>query len=111
MNPTPENAAPAQTARKKLTEAQKLALQALKSSRGEAQVERLKKHLAEGRQSKKAVREALEKGPAAVPELAQATRLPAQQVLWQVTAMKKYGLLREKELDGDYPRYELIPQS
>ena len=111
MNPVPESAEPARTARKKLTEAQKLALQALKASRGEAQAAHLRQHLAEGRQAKKAVREALEKGPATVPELAEATRLPAGRVLWQVTAMKKYGVLREKEVDGDYPRYELIPQS
>lgn len=104
-------AEPAKAVRKKLTEAQKKALQELKAFQGEAQAERLKKHIVEGRQSRKVVREALEKGPATVPELAQATQLPSAQVLWQVTAMKKYGLLREKEVDGDYPRYELIPKA
>ena len=102
---------PAKTVRKKMTDAQKQALQELKAFLGEAQSERLKKHIVEGRQTKKVVREALEKGPATVPELVEATKLPSTHVLWQVTAMKKYGVLREKEVDGDYPRYELNPKS
>ncbi len=104
-------AEPAKTVRKKLTDAQKQALQELKSFQGEAQAERLKKHIVDGRQTKKVVREALEKGAATIPELVEATKLPSTQVLWQVTAMKKYGVLREKEVDGDYPRYELTQKS
>ena len=105
------SAEPAKAVRKKLTDAQKKALQELKASQGEAEAERLKKDIVEGRQAKKAVREALEKGPSTVPELVQATQLPSPQVLWQVAAMKKYGVLHETEVDGDYPRYELTPKS
>ena len=108
MSASPE---PVKAVRKKLTEAQKQALQELKSFQGAEQAERLKKYLVEGRQAKKVVREALEKGPATIPELVQATRLPSPQVLWQVAAMKKYGVLHETEVDGDYPRYELTPKS
>ena len=108
MSAAPE---PGKATRKKLTDEQKKALQEFRTFLGEAQSERLKKHLAEGRQARKTVREALGKGPATIPELAQATQLPSPLVLWQVTAMKKYGLVREKELDGDYPRYELIASS
>lgn len=111
MNPETNTTTPPKAIRKKLTEAQKLALQELRVWRGETQAERLKKHIAEGRQNRKKVREALEKGSATVPELAQASQLPTGTVLWQVTAMKKYGEVREKEVDGDYPRYELKPES
>lgn len=104
----PAAAAPAKAARKKLTEAQKQALKDLKTRLGEAQAERLKTHQVEGRKTKKIVRDALAAGPATVPELVATTGLPSNTVLWQITAMKKYGILREKEIDGDYPRYELI---
>lgn len=104
--PNPQ-AEPAKTARKKLTPGQREALKALKAWRGEAQTERLKAHQVEGRKARKAVASALGNGPATVPELAAATGLPARTVLWQVTAMKKYGEAREVEVDGDYPRYGL----
>ena len=54
------SAEPAKAVRKKLTDAQKKALQELKALQGEAQAERLKKHIVDGRQAKKVVREALE---------------------------------------------------
>ena len=107
MSAENKNAEPAKAARKKLTDAQKAALKEFRTWRGEAQAERLKAHLAEGRQNKKTVREALAKGAATVPELAQATKLAARVVLWQITALKKYGEVREMEFEGDYPRYEL----
>ena len=43
------SAEPAKAVRKKLTDAQKKALQELKAFQGEAQAERLKKHFVEGR--------------------------------------------------------------
>ncbi len=111
MSADAKSAEPAKAARKKLTEAQKAALAALKAWRGEEQAERLKAHLVEGRKTKKIVRDALGNGPATVPELAQATGLATQAVLWQVTALKKYGEVREAEADGDYPRYQLVSKA
>ncbi|MCB1069186.1 MAG: winged helix-turn-helix domain-containing protein [Verrucomicrobia bacterium] len=111
MTAEPQTTEPKKTARKKLTDEQKAALKELKAWRGDAQATRLKEVQVEGRKIKKAVREAMTQGPATIPELASATGLPSRSVLWHVTAMKKYGEVRESEVDGDYPRYEWIPKA
>jgi hypothetical protein len=43
----------------------------------------------------------------AVPELAELTGLPADQILWHVTAMKKYGLVIEAGMCGEYYLYQM----
>jgi predicted transcriptional regulator len=45
-------------------------------------------------------------GPKTVPELAKATGLPADLVLWHVTAMKKYDLVVETGMCGEYYTYQ-----
>jgi predicted transcriptional regulator len=45
--------------------------------------------------------------PKAVPELAELAGLPADQVLWHVTAMKKYGLVIETGMCGEYYQYQM----
>jgi predicted transcriptional regulator len=60
---------------------------------------------------RKELRQALQAGPRTVPELAEAVQLPADQVLWQIAAMKKYGLVMETELDGCYYRYALVEEA
>jgi len=47
--------------------------------------------------------------PKTVPEVAEATAIPADQVLWHVAAMKKYGLVQDAGLDEDeaYVLYRL----
>lgn len=42
---------------------------------------------------------------ATVPEIAEATGMPAGKVLWYVSALRKYGRAFEGEKDGDYFRY------
>ncbi len=44
--------------------------------------------------------------PRTVPEIAKATGLPTEKVLWFVAAMKKYGLVVEAGTCGDYPLYQ-----
>ena len=44
--------------------------------------------------------------PCTIPEVAQATGIPAEKVLWFVAAMKKYGLVEETGMCGDYPLYK-----
>lgn len=56
---------------------------------------------------KAAIKKALGAGPQTVPELAAATGLAPAEVLWSLTAMRKYGLAVEVGVDGDYPRYAL----
>ena len=46
--------------------------------------------------------------PKAVPEIAEMAGLPADQVLWQVMAMKKYGLVVETGMCGEYYLYQRI---
>jgi predicted transcriptional regulator len=42
-----------------------------------------------------------------VPELAEASGIPADQVLWHITAMKKYGLVSEDGMCGEYYLYQM----
>ena len=44
--------------------------------------------------------------PRTVPEAAQATGIPANKVLWFVAAMKKYGVVVEAGMCGDFPLYK-----
>ena len=55
----------------------------------------------------KAIKGHLEKGAATVPEVAGATEMPADEVLWYMAALKKYGQIVEAEKDGGYFRYAL----
>lgn len=45
-----------------------------------------------------------------VPEIAELTNIPASQVLWHVTAMKKYGLITEKGMCGEYYLYQMTEE-
>lgn len=44
--------------------------------------------------------------PKTVPEVAKATGLPTNVVLWYLTAFKKYGIVKECGMCGDYPLYQ-----
>jgi predicted Rossmann fold nucleotide-binding protein DprA/Smf involved in DNA uptake len=44
--------------------------------------------------------------PRTIPELAAATSLPAPKVLWFIAALKKYGVVVENGMCGDYPLYQ-----
>lgn len=44
--------------------------------------------------------------PKTVPEIAEAISMPANEVLWYVASFKKYGLLVETGMCGDYPLYQ-----
>ncbi len=46
--------------------------------------------------------------PRTVPELAEITGLPAAEVLWHLTAMKKYGLVVETGMCGEYYLYQRV---
>ncbi len=49
----------------------------------------------------------LREKPATVPEVAAAVGIPSNQALWYLAAMKKYNLLVENGMSGDYPLYQL----
>lgn len=44
--------------------------------------------------------------PRTVPEVALATGLPTEKVLWFLAAMRKYGIVVEAGMCGDYPLYQ-----
>jgi len=48
--------------------------------------------------------------PKAIPELAELTGIPADQILWHVTAMKKYGLVIESGMCGEYYLYQRVEE-
>lgn len=62
--------------------------------------------------ARKVLERALMEGPRSVPQLAQAVNMPAHEVLWHVTAMKKYGIVAEAGIDesGDYYLYRLVKE-
>ncbi len=43
--------------------------------------------------------------PKTVPEIAQEIGLPTHVVLWNLTALKKYGTISESEMSGEYFLY------
>ena len=46
-----------------------------------------------------------------MPDIAGASGLPAHEVLWHITAMKKYDLVIETGQDGDYYSYALAQEA
>jgi predicted transcriptional regulator len=65
----------------------------------------LQEYFKEQNRVRKALSEALKKGPRTVPELAREISLPAERVMWQLMAMKKYGSVVEAGDSGDYVAY------
>lgn len=59
---------------------------------------------------RKAIRKALEGGSKTVPEVADFTSLASHEVMWHMMAMKKFDLIKELELDGEYYRYQLTQE-
>jgi len=46
--------------------------------------------------------------PKTVLEVNAATGIPTHEVLWHLTAMKKYGMVAEVGMCGDYPLYQRL---
>ena len=90
-----------------LTDAHKEALKQFRERHRDV-AEAAKQHAVAFRQARKAVESALKAGAATIPQLAAQTKLPADQVLWHVAGMRKYGRAREAGQDGDYVQYEYV---
>ncbi len=84
----------------------KEALKKLKAARME-QITAATSRIKAQRQAVKAIKESLADTELTVPELAAATGLPEDQVLWYVATMKKYGEILEGPKAGSYFRYRL----
>lgn len=88
------------------TDSQKEALKKLKVARKE-QIAAVTKRMQAQRRALKAIKASLNESELTVPEMAAATGLPVDQVLWYVASMKKYGEILEGPKAGDYYRYKL----
>jgi len=49
----------------------------------------------------------MREGPKTIPELAEVTDIPAGEILWHITAMKKYDLVAEVGMSGEYYQYQM----
>lgn len=74
-------------------------------------VERTQARLKEQNAIRRELCQALRDGPLTVPEIAEAVRMPAHEVLWHVTAMKKYEQVVEAGRCGEYYQYALAEES
>jgi predicted transcriptional regulator len=72
----------------------------------EATVERAQALVKEQRQMQKSICDFIAETPKTVPDIATAIGKPADQVLWFVSALKKYGIVVEAGMNGDYPLYQ-----
>ena len=61
--------------------------------------------------ARRAIVEAMRQGAETAPAIAAASGQSADQVLWHLTAMKKYDLVAEIGKDGDYYRYALVQEA
>jgi predicted Rossmann fold nucleotide-binding protein DprA/Smf involved in DNA uptake len=71
-----------------------------------ASVERTQALLKQQKKMQQELLAALRDKPKTVPELAVATGLPSDRVLWFMAALRKYGVVVENGMSGDYPVYE-----
>ena len=76
-----------------------------------ASVEHTQALLKEQQAVRRQICQVLRDGPKSVPEVAAATGLPAHQVLWYITAMKKYNLVEEAGMCGEYYLYRMSPEA
>jgi len=71
-------------------------------------IDRVSDRVRDQKKSLKAIRTQLENAACTVPELATATGMATDMVLWYVSALKKYGQISEQEKDDGYYRYAWI---
>ena len=85
------------------------ALKRLRQERKEA-VASVRAGFKEQSDVRKKISQALKGDPKTVSEVAAAAGLPAPQVLWHITAMKKYDLVAEVGMSAEYYTYQLIEE-
>jgi predicted transcriptional regulator len=73
-------------------------------------VERTQALLKDQKVIRRQLSKVLQDGPKTIPEIAAAIDLPTHEVLWHVTAMKKYDLAAEAGMSGEYFLYQLVEE-
>ena len=84
----------------------KEAMKALRQQR-KAYIDRAKQEIKKQRKLIKAIKGQIREEAKTVPRIAAATKLPSDQVLLFIAAMRKYGQVIEVDKDGDYFTYKL----
>ncbi|MCA9934538.1 MAG: helix-turn-helix transcriptional regulator [Ardenticatenaceae bacterium] len=72
----------------------------------EETVERTQTLLKEQKAIRRQICQPMRDGPKTIPELAQITGLPGNEILWHITAMKKYDLIVEAGMCAEYYLYQ-----
>jgi predicted transcriptional regulator len=87
-------------------------IELLKRLRNEhkATVEQTQNLLKEQKRVHQAVCKAIRERPKTVPEIAKEIDMPTHEVLWYITSFKKYGLVIENGMCGDYPLYQRVEE-
>lgn len=73
-------------------------------------VERTRALLKEQNEVRRKICQATRDVPKQVPEIAEITGIPANEVLWHVIAMKKYGDVAEIGSCGEYYLYQAVKE-
>jgi predicted transcriptional regulator len=73
-------------------------------------VKRAQALLKEQKHIQDAITKVLKEKASTVPEVAAAVNIPPQQALWYLAAMKKYNIVAENGMSGDYPLYQLAEE-
>lgn len=71
-------------------------------------VERAQARLREQKQMQQAICQFVRETPKTVPEIAAHIGKPAHEVLWFVSALRKYGIVAESGMCGEYPLYQKV---
>jgi len=74
-------------------------------------IDSTREHLKTQKATRREICQAMRQGAATVPEIAASSGLPSHQVLWHITAMKKYDLVIEVGQCGEYYQYELAKEA
>jgi predicted transcriptional regulator len=73
-------------------------------------IERTRALLKTQQETRRKICQAMRHGAETVPEVAEASGLPAHQVLWHITALRKYDLVVETGKCGEYYRYAMVQE-
>lgn len=76
-----------------------------------ASLERTQALLREQRRMQQAICRSIGDTPKTVPEIASDIGKSTHEVLWFVAALRKYGILIEAGMRGDYPLYQLAREA
>jgi predicted transcriptional regulator len=92
------------------TEDKKTRAQLLKQLREQHKdsVDRTQALLKEQNAVRKEIFKAMGDNPMTVPEIAELSGVSPHEVLWHITALKKYDLVAEIGMDGEYYQYQKV---